>query len=65
MVFKFGCLELERDGLLEIENGRAVDGELAPVRGLPLVALLCGERTEESKDHVVVGVTCERSWCAL
>ena len=31
MVFMLGGLELERDGLLEIEDGRAVHGEVAAV----------------------------------
>ena len=31
MVFMLGGLEFERDGLLEIEDGRAVHGEVAAV----------------------------------
>ena len=31
MVFMFGGLEFERDGLAEVEDGRAVHGEVAAV----------------------------------
>ena len=50
-----GGLEFERDGLLEIEDGRAVRGEVAAVWCLPFVVLLGEDRADESEDRVIVG----------
>lgn len=46
-------LEFERDGLLKIEDGSAVQEEVAPARNLPFVALL-GENCANNAQRAVV-----------